>query len=144
MLCNPSIPVICWKDKGCGHSRTAGHRCRPSWRYTLSSFSLSLCLSMRLLTPAELREVRRGQGGKITRKASPISECELTARTGWSPAFYCSQCRPEPSRCPRRNEMPSAPGECQISANAAEYGRYQHPPVHINKFTWQYLNGDVP
>ncbi len=38
---------------------------------------------------------------------------------GWSPAFYCSQCHPEPSRCPRRNEMPGAPGECQISANAA-------------------------
>lgn len=42
MLCNPSIPVICWKDKGCGHSRTAGHRCRPSWRYTELFLSLSL------------------------------------------------------------------------------------------------------
>lgn len=39
------------------------------------SFSLFLCVF-------DSREVRRGQGARITRKASPISECGLTARTG--------------------------------------------------------------
>lgn len=31
-----SIPGVCGRDKGSGHSRTAGHRCSPSWRYTLA------------------------------------------------------------------------------------------------------------
>lgn len=109
-----SIPGVCGRDKGSGHSRTAGHRCSPSWRYTLA-----LSASQSIFDSSWALKVRRGQGGRITRKASPISECVLTVRMGWSPAFYCSRCRPEPSRCPHRNETPGAPGECQISANAA-------------------------
>lgn len=43
MSCNPSIPGVCRREKGSGHSRTAGHRCSPSWRYTLTlSASLSI------------------------------------------------------------------------------------------------------